>query len=630
MLSSAGRHREIDGLRGVAIVPVVLYHAGWSVLPGGFVGVDVFFVISGYLITRILAGEIQDQTFSLGRFYERRARRILPALFAVLLTTTALAVTILFPSDLRRYFASLVWTVTSAANVFFYQRTGYFEASANSYALLHTWSLAVEEQFYLVFPVILWLASRFFGRYAIWVVVLIGLVSLAMSIFWPVDDEAFAFYLPFTRAWELMAGSLVALGALRDIGSQPWRETVAAACLAALLWTILFLHEGGSFPGWIAAVPVLGTVGLIRWSKGTKVGALLRHPLMVGTGLISFSLYLWHWPLLVLTSYWLARPLTIWETTTLVVIAMALAALSWKFVEQPFRDKSFLSQRTIYGLSIVCIAAFVALGLAGDYSKGLPARMPVAVRRLAAAATDISPKRKQCHGAKPGTAGCALGADVRPTIAVWSDSHGVELSFALGEIAKASNRSVLQLSSSGCPPTLNFNPPTRANCDDRNKTILSYLVEHSEISTVIVEASRNDDTEMYLDQTFPGLEFAISQLRALGKTVVLVYPIPHAPQDVPQYLARQQWRGGTLAGSIFTLAEFQQGLAQTLARMDQLATQYGLVTIHPTDVYCPEGECKRYLSDVVLYFDNNHPSLSGARLIAPLFASVIASAGTAH
>jgi len=299
--ASLPREREIDGLRSIAIVPVLLYHTGWSWMPGGFVGVDIFFVISGYLITRLLLTEIAAGRFSLWGFYERRARRIMPALLLVILCTAVVAGLIMVPPDLNLFARSLIWTILFASNIYFSFNTGYFDAPAESYPLLHTWSLALEEQFYLFFPLLLWGLARLITlRWTIWIVAMLAFLSLALSVVASPVQPTLSFYLPLTRSWELWLGSLLAFGVVPDFRLRPLREILAIISLGLIGWTIFTLPSGTPFPGWIALLPTLGAVGLIRFSPGTLVGRLLSTPLLVGIGLISYSLYLWHWTLLAL------------------------------------------------------------------------------------------------------------------------------------------------------------------------------------------------------------------------------------------------------------------------------------------------------------------------------------------
>lgn len=620
MAQGLPREREIDGLRSLAIVPVLLYHTGWSWMPGGFVGVDIFFVISGYLITRLLVDDIEAGEFSLWAFYERRARRIMPALLLVLAITAIVAATIMVPPDLSRFAQSLIWTILFASNIFFSFNTGYFAAPADSYPLLHTWSLAVEEQFYLFFPLLLWGLSRLITlRWAAVIIAVLTLLSLALSIIASPVQPTLSFYLPLTRSWELWLGSLLAFGAVPNFRWRWLREILSVLALLLIAWTIFLLPGGIPFPGWIALVPTLGTVGLIRWSPGTWVGRALASPPLVGIGLISYSLYLWHWPLLALGTYWAMRPLTVWEGTVLVALAVPLSIFSWWAIERPFRNRQFLSRVTV--LATTVLAIFIVLVVSGTtiLTGGLPQRLPPEAARLAAFANDISPKRDACHELNrpidPAEA-CVLGADVPPSMAVWADSHGVELSYALGEQLAKSGQSVIEFTSSACSPSLHYSPPYRLNCAQHNADVFTYLLAHSAIKTIVIASLVQQDDPVELTQILPGLDEAVSALRQAGRTVVLLYPVPTVDGIVPVKLARQQWREGKIDPESYPLTTYQQRLPGTLAALDNMVAARKLVAVRPTGLYCPNGTCLTYRDGIVLYFDFHHPTLSAARLLA--------------
>src|SRR6056297_20083 len=332
---------DIDGLRALAVLPVLAFHAGLAPFSGGFVGVDVFFVISGYLIAGLILPRIRAGRFSLLEFYERRARRLLPALFVVMAVSGALAAALFLPAELREFGQSAVAATLFASNVLFSRETGYFETEAALKPLLHTWSLGVEEQFYLLFPLLLMaLAARRAGRVALVpVLAALALASLALAAWAVPRAPAFAFYLLPTRLWELMLGALLAVAPLPALRRRAVREAAAAAGLAAILWAMLRYSEATPFPGPAALLPCLGAALVIHAgaSGPTAVSRALSLGPVVFVGLISYALYLWHWPVLVFAEYAAVRELTTVETGAALALSGVLAALTWRFVERPFR-----------------------------------------------------------------------------------------------------------------------------------------------------------------------------------------------------------------------------------------------------------------------------------------------------
>ncbi len=364
---------EIDGLRAVAVVPVILFHAGFSHVSGGFVGVDVFFVISGFLITSILLAEHAEGRFSIRRFYERRARRILPALYVVLVACVPMALATMMPDKSADFFRGLVSVVFFVSNFWLLQITGYFQPSADDNPLLHTWSLAVEEQYYVFFPLLLLLLWRRGPRAVLWGVGLVSLASLALAeVGWRHWPEANFFLLP-SRAWELGAGSLVAaltLGRGPRQGRAPLvAEVAAAAGLAAILGSILLYDARTPFPSLFALVPVAGTAAIVGCASGTLTGRLLAAAPFRLIGLVSYSAYLWHQPLFAFARIGQAEPPTTREMALLVVVTFVLAALTLRFVEQPFRHPG--RRRAPLRLAWASVALVVG-------AIGLPAALPAA------------------------------------------------------------------------------------------------------------------------------------------------------------------------------------------------------------------------------------------------------------
>jgi peptidoglycan/LPS O-acetylase OafA/YrhL len=373
---------EIDGLRAIAVFPVILFHAGFEHFNGGFVGVDVFFVISGYLITSIILAEKEQGTFSLVNFYERRARRILPALFLVMFVSLPFAWLWLLPSDMKDFSQSLVAVSTFASNILFWHETGYWGAANELKPLLHTWSLAVEEQYYVLFPLFLALLWRFRERWMLSSFIVIAAISLIASQWGAYNNPSANFFLLPTRGWELAIGACIAFyfmyqkQSIRTLLSHKLIDEVFGLVgLLMIGYAVYTFDKTVPFPSVYALIPTIGAALIIFFSSPeTLIGRLLGTKVLVGIGLISYSAYLWHQPL-----FEFARHRSLKEPSELLFLVLAvlsfpLAHLSWKFVERPFRKKGGVSKRAIFAFSFVGSVVFIAIGLAGHMTDSFGSR----------------------------------------------------------------------------------------------------------------------------------------------------------------------------------------------------------------------------------------------------------------
>ena len=424
---------EIDGLRALAVVPVIFFHAGFELFSGGFVGVDVFFVISGYLITTILIEDIENNRFSIANFYERRARRILPALFFVMLVCIPFAWMWMLPSQMKDFSQSLVAVSFFASNIFFWRESGYFDAAAEEKPLLHTWSLAVEEQYYVLFPIFLILAWRFGKSRVLWMIVVMAAISLMLSE-WGWRNKATAnFYLAPTRAWELFAGSIAAF-IVQKQGVQK-NNLLATLGLAAIIFSIFFYDETTPFPSVYALVPVLGVVLLVLYAdKETFAAKLLSTKGFVGIGLISYSAYLWHQPLFAFARIKSFEDPKLAIMVVFCVASIALAFFSWRYVEKPFRKREKFSPRQIYAISIIGISTFSLLGLAILKFDGLPNRFPFS--------SPVSPISKlPCIQKDANLDRCLVPLSGKSTtIYVLGDSHAAQTFLSLDRLSSRNNK----------------------------------------------------------------------------------------------------------------------------------------------------------------------------------------------
>lgn len=371
------RHRpEIDGLRALAVIPVILFHAGFDWFSGGFVGVDVFFVISGYLITSILITERQAGRFSVLSFYERRARRILPALFLVMLACLPVAWLWMTPLQLESFSQSLMAVPVFGSNFLFWRITGYFDSDAEEHPLLHTWSLGVEEQYYILFPVILLLLWRLGSKRLVWLIALMAVISLWLSQWLlGVGFEDSSFFLAPPRAWELLIGSMLAL----VMGQQSpavqvrtgFANALAVVGLALIIVSVAVYEQSTQFPGVRALLPTVGTALVIGFGREqTLVARLLSIKWIVGIGLISYSAYLWHQPLFAFARIYTREPPSELVFGGLAVLSLGLAYLSWQFVELPFRNRAKFTRTQIFASSAAASILLLAVGAAGHFSSG--------------------------------------------------------------------------------------------------------------------------------------------------------------------------------------------------------------------------------------------------------------------
>lgn len=652
---------DIDGLRAFAVIGVVLFHANVRPFAGGFVGVDVFFVISGYLITSMLVDDITNGRFSIIQFYEKRARRIFPALFAVILFSSITATVILMPSALKSYGQSVLSATLSVSNIFFWKTSGYFDATAAIKPMLHTWSLAVEEQFYILFPILLLFTFRVIkGR---WMILLVpsAIASFLLNI-WSVNlHPSAAFYLTPMRAWELCIGALLALGVFPLLRQRWLRESASLLGISMIAGSIFVLSEQTIFPGFTALFPCLGTALLIQAGhaedrESTTVGKLLSLKPVVAVGLISYSLYLWHWPLLVFARNLTNSRLTIDQTSGVIAIAVIAAVLSYRFIEQPFRGpRGILTRKRLFTASAVVMTCAASFGFFVHYSQGLPGRFPQDVIKMTAFDESKSPLRTMCFGTekKPKSIDrqCVIGNEEQVSIFLWGDSHADSLYGTFAYLHDTYGVNTFYGADASCPPLLGL-APTSA-CLLANDRKMEYILRHDSIKYVVLASrwsaylfGRTTDLGPAEDNTNLGrlisrrgeifvkfsdeekkafsesLESTVRQVQAAGKTVVLVYPIPETGYEIPETLAKIMLSGGAPEEFTRPVSYYYHRHKFIFNLFDELGQSSRLVRIHPHAYLCDEKECRVYAEKTALYRDNNHLSIYGGRYIGPLFAAL--------
>jgi peptidoglycan/LPS O-acetylase OafA/YrhL len=649
--AAGGHYRpDIDGLRAVAILPVLLYHYKLGPFGGGFVGVDVFFVISGYLITSLIHAEMEQGRFSIAGFYERRVRRIFPALFALLLAATVVAFLVLFPDDFARYAKSLLATAGFGSNFEFWREAGYFDVAAQQKPLLHLWSIAVEEQFYLLFPVILLLARRM--KWTVAIVAAIFVVSLGLSI-WGVEHAPTAtFYLLPARAWELMLGALLALGAIPQIENRVVREAASLIGLALIAIAVFIYTDATKFPGLAALLPCVGTA-LIIWSgQDAGVNRALSWQPLVFIGLISYSLYLWHWPLYVFARDFLFRDLTLLERCGLIVASFALATFSLYFIERPFRRKdNRVARPVLFGGALATMAVTAVCAGVVLQTDGLPQRLPPNVQTILAEETDHEPRMARCFGltaqdVRDGKL-CRFGdPHATPDFVLWGDSHADAMLPAVRAIALREHRAGWFAGTDSCAPLLGMKRPDAWKCFDFNNEIIKLATQPG-IKDVILDArwAKNAEGTAYGDEGngriavyddrgeakttaqnealfFRALSRTVRALTIAHKRVILIESVPEIGWAVPAVLAHDALTHRPLRPGI----PWSQNLARqhyVLYAFAQMKACYpDVALVNPQDVLCDKRLCHVALNGRPLYRDEHHLSNFGAMQIVPLIAKV--------
>lgn len=625
--------REVDGLRALAVIPVILFHAGFATFSGGFVGVDVFFVISGYLITTILIAELERGEFSVVAFYERRARRILPALFLVMAASLPLAWLLLAPSDLTDFWQSLVAVSLFSSNVLFWLESGYFDTEAELKPLLHTWSLAVEEQFYILFPLLLMLAWPIGRRRIVAIILLVVTFSLALAQWGSARQPAASFFLLPTRAWELGLGALVAFLLARTrlfLASSPANDVLAMAGLLLILVAAFAFDERTPFPGLYALLPTVGTALVLLFAgPRTLAGRVLGSRVLVAVGLVSYSAYLWHQPMFAFARHASLGEPAEWQLLGLAALSLALAYVSWRFVEQPFRQKGTLSRRQVFAFAVVGSSLFICIGMTAYLTGGFEtARMNAAQRSVLSTAAS-SPRRKDCH---TGGAGYRKPSDsceyhfAPATWAVFGDSHAVELAYAFAEELKESGAGVRQLSFSGCAPTFGRESADRP-CSAWTREAIDYILGDPNISNVVVTYRVNGHLFGSHEGIYPRLPAGgtdsdrelvwksyVDMLQRLvdgGKHVALVLQAPELAKPVESLVLKSP-RPRNVAGMGRDWWNLRSRFVRE--RLHQIPRQ--VFVIDPTDLFCDKDTCLAVRDGVSLYFDDDHMSVRGARVVA--------------
>ncbi|MDF1641261.1 acyltransferase family protein [Thalassolituus oleivorans] len=640
--------KDIDGLRAIAVIPVLLFHAGFPFILGGYLGVDIFFVISGYLITNILMTDMSLNRFQFFEFYSRRANRLLPALFLVLTVTSFLAFITLPDENFLKYIYSQLSVLAFISNMFFVIVGDYFSPVTEQYYLLHTWSLSVEEQFYFFYPILL--GYLVCAKYPVRILVgflLLSLVLMTVLVFNGFSNVAF-YSLP-SRAWELAIGALVSVYHFN--GRKKYSSALSLVSFATIVFCMFSPVEKENITiGWANVLVCFAAAGIIAYTgRDTITYKILSSRPLVFVGLISYPLYLWHQPLLAMSDY---KLLPEWTKLVVLVLSFILAFLTWKFIEFPWRNINFSGRIKIYLL----ISIWFVIGL-GSSVLIIGAKYNGFDRfnyEIDLASVQSSPLRNKCHAASSRLD--IVGNECEYNLgkvswAVFGDSHGVELAYSLAKRIEVVGQALKHYTFSGCPPALDFNTSV-SGCSEWIRNSLISIVNNSEIEYVLLAFRHTSflygdqlqygtltpnhvptiynkswdvlDEKEARDLYWDSFGMIVSALRKSGKKVVLLGPVPELSGDImqlatPLTIFHQDGLRDLL--HVTTVDNFDKRNMEVVRRLKYLIDEEQVLYLDARDAICGDDYCGAVIERKALYFDDDHLSLTGADVILDKFFS---------
>ncbi|MEJ0062500.1 MAG: acyltransferase family protein [Alphaproteobacteria bacterium] len=604
---------DIDGLRAVAVMAVAACHVEMPFCHGGFIGVDVFFIISGYLISRIIATEIEAGNFSIVNFYERRIRRIIPALVVTMLGATAIGYAYLMPTEMKDFSKSIPAALFSASNFLFWSQAGYFEGASMSKPLLHTWSLAVEEQFYIFFPLLLMLAYRRFRRHLKLTVLGLAVFSLGLSAYGVAQHSSASYYLLHSRAWELLIGCVLGMRLVPEIRGALWRNLASLAGLAMILVCVPLYSSDTPFPGFAALLPCLGAALFIAAGETGESwgGKLLSLPPVVFIGLISYSLYLWHWPVIVFhgMGFMSAGLPPRVEKFYVIGLSIVLAAASWKFVETPFRDRKSFTRPVLFRWAGAAAAFCTLLAIGIVVADGLAFRYSPQVIKIASYMNYDGEKTSKA-------ASCFIESGdmvYDPSFCLQrsegknndylllGDSHAAHLWHGLSAVFPDLN--IMQAAASGCKPTLNHSMSSYERCTKLMDYVFREYLPAHRVNVLLIAGRWNSQDVARLPET-------LAYAKKYADAVVLFGPMVQYDAALPRLLALSAQKND----AAYSFRHRVETFAQLDGEMAKLAAENGVRYISFFDVMCPGGQACETMAgeDVPIQFDYGHLTAEGS------------------
>lgn len=624
--------RDIDGLRALAVIPVILFHANLNYFSGGFIGVDVFFVISGYLITSIILSDISENSFTYKKFYERRIRRIVPALYVVMGFCLPFSFFWLSSSDNLDFSKSILSVITFVSNIYFWRSTGYFDTAAEVKPLLHTWSLSIEEQFYILFPAFLIYTLRISRRLTNYLLFVFFIAGLLLAQWGSHNNPSATFFLIPTRGWELCMG---AFAALYLFNHKPFQNSFIASNILSftglilIVFSLYFFSSPQPFPSIYALIPTLGASFIILFSNAQTIsGKILGSPPFVGIGLISYSAYLWHQPL-----FAFARQRTLHEPTdqllfSLSVCALVLAFLTWKFVEKPFRNRDTVRVSTLYNFAATGAIIFISFGLIGYFSDGTFFRPINKIENEIRQNYGLSQK---CEGNYPLPDVCTTSD--KPEVLLWGDSNAMHLAQAL--TASNPEAKLVQATMSVCGPMLDVAPNDNNSkyvedwsmrCIAFNDSVFAYLKDQSSIKYVVLSSAfrqylnpnwklltrdgskleSRGNAESYFLNTLKSIEEA-------GKIPIVISPTPQDGRNIGNCILKSVIHKLPTDLCDVSLETAKQTEPIIYEFLTNIGRSYEVIWL--SNAICTENKCQAVIENTPIYADAGHLTPAGSALL---------------
>jgi peptidoglycan/LPS O-acetylase OafA/YrhL len=614
--------KNIDGLRALSILPVVFYHAGFNLFQGGFVGVDIFFVISGYLIAGIIKYEIDNNIFSLLNFYERRARRLVPPLFLMVLISIPFAFFWMLPDQLNNFSKSLVSISVFLSNFIFWLERGYFEASVELMPFIHTWSLSVEAQYYMVIPFFFLFLNT--NKKLLIIFFIITLMSLLFSQYSSKYYPNANFYLIFSRVWEILLGAQISLSKIdQNKFSKNLSNIISLIGVFLIFYSIYMIDDKTPYPSVYTLLPVFGASFIIIFANPfTIIGKILSNRILVNVGLMSYSIYIWHQPILALSKLRSFNDFDLLTTSFLLAFSFIISWISFKYVEKPFRNKNIINRKSFFIILFSSSILIIFIGLIIYFNKGFESRISEETRNIYLAKYDNNPELRKCRG-KELKEICKFNLkNDNDLIFLWGDSFVDQLMPMIKEVALTNNYGLMEYSIPGCPPLEKKEYASRnyKNCPNIDN-VLEYISSNKKISHVLLHSSWQQHIEE--PKNIISIKNIIDKILSLNKEIIIVGPIPEMDSNPISKLEKLSFFEKKIIDISTPYKDHLIKNKKFNLLIDEIDKNKNIHYIDPSTVLCDKKKCFANNGMDIFYRDRSHISVNGSKKLKNMLKQIL-------